>query len=64
MKLSIDANEQAMDTMRNFMNSSENKIRSIYNYGFKDGYAQGLKDASEEIVRKILEDKGGDTDEP
>lgn len=61
--MSIDTNEQAMDTMRNFMNSSENKIRSIYNYGFKDGYAQGLKDASAEIVRKILEDKGGDDDD-
>jgi hypothetical protein len=39
-------------------NSFENRARSLYNYGYKDGYEQGLKDASNELIRKILEGKG------
>lgn len=58
--MTIDNNEQALATMRNFMGSFENRFRSVYNYGYKDGYEQGLKDASSELIRKILEDKGGD----
>lgn len=58
--MKIDDNEQALATMQNFIHSSENRFRSLYNYGYKDGYEQGLKDASEEIIKKILDDKGGD----
>ena len=58
--MTIDNNEQALATMRNVMCSFENRFRSIYNYGYKDGYEQGLKDASSELIRKILEDKGGE----
>lgn len=57
--MTIDNNEQALATMQNFINSSENRFRSLYNYGYKDGYEQGLKDATAEIIKKILEDKGG-----
>lgn len=56
--MTIDNNEQALATMRNVINSFENRFRSVYNYGYKDGYEQGLKDASSELIRKILEDKG------
>lgn len=58
--MNIDNNEQARDTLWNMKNSFENRARSLYNYGYKDGYEQGLKDASSELIRKILEDKGGD----
>lgn len=58
--MKIDDNEQALATMQNFINSSENRFRSLYNYGYKDGYEQGLKDASGELIRRILGDKGGD----
>lgn len=58
--MTIDNNEQALTTMRNFKSSIENRFRSVYNYGYKDGYEQGLKDASSELIRKILEDKGGE----
>lgn len=60
--MTIDTNEQALATMRNVMGSFENRFRSVYNYGYKDGYEQGLKDASSELIRKILEDKGGDAE--
>ena len=60
--MSIENNEKALATMQNFINSSENRFRSLYNYGYKDGYADGLKDATAEIIKKILEDKGGDTE--
>lgn len=59
-KRSIDNNDKALATMQNFINSSENRFRALYNYGYKDGYEQGLKDATEEIIKKILEDKGGE----
>ena len=58
--MTIDNNEKALATMCNFMGALENRFRSVYNYGYKDGYEQGLKDASSELIRKILEDKGGD----
>ena len=58
--MSIDDNVQARDTLWNMKNSFENRARSLYNYGYKDGYEQGLKDATEEIIKKILEDKGGE----
>lgn len=58
--MTIDNNEQALATMRNVMGSFENRFRSVYNYGYKDGYEQGMKGASSELIRKILEDKGGD----
>ena len=58
--MTIDNNGQALATMLNVIDSLENRFRSVYNYGYKDGYEQGLKDASSELVRKILEDKGGD----
>lgn len=59
-EMNIDNNKQALAAMHNAMSSFENRSRSIYNYGYKDGYEQGLKDASSELIRKILEDKGGD----
>ena len=58
--MTIDNNEAALSTMYNVMDSFENRFRSVYNYGYKDGYEQGLKDVSSELIRKILEDKGGE----
>jgi len=55
--MNIDDNTQARDTLWNMKNSFENRARSLYNYGYKDGYEQGLKDASGELIRKILEEK-------
>lgn len=58
--MTIEDNEQAFNSMKNIMGSFENRFRSVYNYGFKDGYEQGIKDATSEIIQKILADKVGD----
>lgn len=52
--MKIEDNKQAYDTMQNYINSTENRIRSIYNYGFKDGYKKGLEDATQKIIQKCL----------
>lgn len=52
--MTIDDNKQAYGTMQNYLQSGENKMRSIYNYGFKDGYEIGLKCATEQIVERIV----------
>lgn len=53
--MTIDDNKQAYGTMQNYLQSGENKMRAIYNYGFKDGYEIGLKCATEKIVEQIVE---------
>lgn len=54
--MNIENNEQARDTLWNIKNSLENRARSLYNYGYKDGYAQGVKDVTEKIAKKMLEE--------
>ena len=58
-EINIDSNKQALATMCNAMSSFENRFRSIYNYGYKDGYEQGPNGAiiigrSRELVGTIL----------
>lgn len=58
----IEDNEQALLTMENYLKSGDNRFRAIYNYGYKDGYEQGLKDASQQIVDRIMKDMESDTE--
>jgi hypothetical protein len=63
--MTIDNNEQALATMRNFMGSFENRFRSVYNYGYKDGYKDGADAVFHDILEKIISEKniggkGGD----
>lgn len=51
--MSIDDNKQALETMNNCINSLGNRFRAIYNYGYHDGYKQGLKDATDKIIEQI-----------
>lgn len=55
--MTIDNNEQALNTMSNLLKSLENRFRAIYNYGFHDGYEQGIKDATNKIIEQILSNK-------
>ena len=52
--MAIEDNKQAYDTMQNYINSAENRMRSIYNSGYVDGYKKGLECATAEIVKKIV----------
>ena len=63
----IEDNEQAFNTMRNFIGSFENKARSLYNYGYKDGFAAGVEETTRKLVNKIIEEanittEGGEND--
>ena len=46
----IDDNTPAKETMDKIFGSLGNRIRAIYNYGYKAGYADGIEDAKKEIV--------------
>lgn len=63
--MSIDNNQEAVNAVRNMHRSLENRTRSLYNYGYKDGFKDGVEVATREIVEKIVAEKldgGGDTE--
>ena len=43
----IEDNAAACDMLRKLLADTENKIRSAYNYGFKDGREQGKAEVIE-----------------
>ena len=51
----IEDNAAACDMLRKLLADTENKIRSAYNYGFKDGTEQGRAEAIESIVKYSME---------
>ena len=51
----IEDNAAACDMLRRLLSDTENKIRSAYNYGFKDGVEQGKAEAIESIVKFSME---------
>ena len=52
--MSIEDNHDAYNGLRNMQLSLENRARSFYNYGYKDGFAKGVETATREIVEKIV----------
>lgn len=52
----IEDNEQAANAVRNAMHSLENRARSLYNYGYKDGFAAGVEETTRKLVNKIIEE--------
>lgn len=50
--MSIENNAAARDMLRRLLADTENKIRSAYNYGFKDGVEQGRAEARRVVRRK------------
>lgn len=53
--MSIDDNKEATNMARRLLKEVENRIRSAYNYGFKDGVEQGKAEAIESIVKYSME---------
>lgn len=45
--MSIDDNKDATNMMNRLLKEVENRIRSAYNYGFKDGVKQGRAEVIE-----------------
>ena len=52
--MSIDDNKEALQTMRNSIGSMENRMREIYNKGYKDGIKEGINRAMMKIADSIL----------
>lgn len=50
----LDNNEQAANAYANLIQSFDNKIRSIYNLAYREGYKDGLEEATHQIVDKLL----------
>lgn len=50
----IDDNKEALQTMRNSIGSMENRMREIYNKGYKDGVKEGINQAMMKIADSIL----------
>lgn len=53
----IDCNKKACETLKAIHESIDNKIRAIYNLGYKVGYEDGLKEAVNRILKKVIEEK-------
>ena len=53
--MSIDDNKDATNMASRLLKEVENRIRSAYNYGFKDGTEQGRAEAIESIVKYSME---------
>ena len=60
--MSIDDNKDATNMASRLLKEVENRIRSAYNYGFKDGVEQGRAEAIESIVKYSME-KYAESDE-
>ena len=60
--MSIEDNKEAYQTMRNAIGSVENRMREIYNKGYKDGLKEGINQAMQKLADKILEEVEEDAD--
>ena len=58
--MSIDDNKEALQTMRNSIGSMENRMREIYNKGYKDGIKEGINRAMQKIADNILSEVADD----
>jgi hypothetical protein len=58
--MSIEDNKEAYQTMKNSIGSMENRMREVYNKGFKDGLKEGINQAMQKIADSILEEVEAD----
>ena len=55
MKKSIDNNEEALNCMNNLLPSLENRVRSIYNMGYRKGYSDAVAEATKRLHEKVMD---------
>lgn len=58
--MGIESNKEAYQTMKNSIGSMENRMREIYNKGYKDGIKEGINQAMQKIADSILEEVEAD----
>lgn len=61
--MSIDNNTEACASVEKMFGAINNRVRAIYNYGYKDGYKDGADAVYEGILEKIISEKniGGES---
>ena len=58
--MGIESNKEAYQTMKNSIGSMENRMREIYNKGYRDGIKEGINRAMQKIADSILEEVEAD----
>ena len=54
--MTIDNNQEAVNAVRNMFHSLENRTRSLYNYGYKDGYFDSIVEKIEAVDKTAFAD--------
>ena len=49
----ISKNEQSLNTLENLLGTINNRIREIYNQGYKQGFEDGVDCVTEKFVNKV-----------
>lgn len=55
----IDNNAQALNTLNNLISSLDNKVKAIYNMGYREGYKDGTEVALDKIKEQIISEVFG-----
>ena len=59
----IEDNHEALECLRNAQGSMENRMRAVYNYGYKDGFEDGVQialDRTKEMTNRLLKEYTGE----
>lgn len=56
----LDNNAQALNALNNIISSLDNKVKAIYNMGYREGYKDGTEEALEKIKEQIVNEVFGD----
>ena len=59
--MGIESNKEAYKTMQNAIGSLENRFREVYNKGYHDGLKEGINQATQKLVIKLLDEVEADT---
>lgn len=53
----FDNNKEAVQVESNFIGSLSNRMRHVYNLGYKEGLKDGARQVTQALVEKILEEQ-------
>ena len=50
----LENNEISARTLENLIGTLNNRIREIYNQGYKEGFADGVTETTQKLINKVL----------
>lgn len=61
----MNNNEQSINTLQNLINSLNNRVREIYNQGYREGYLDGVFETKQSLYCSMMSEFFGErrTDE-